>query len=639
MTGIDRIQPTLFTMQVALAATMRSYGVRPGAVIGHSMGEAAAAVVAGALSLEDGVRVICRRSRLMSRIAGSGAMASVELPAQQVLSELMARGVNDVVVAVVASPQSTVIGGATQTVRDLVAAWEQRDVMAREIAVDVASHSPQVDPILDELTDVLAELDPTTPEVPFYSATLYDPRERAGVRCRVLGGQPASHGAVRRGGAGGSGGRLPGLRGAGAAPAAHPRCRADRPQSRHAAGRSGRHAPRTSAAIRAARLRGGSAQCGRRGGLLRALPERAAGGRAAADLDSPSADVDAATVRNPRHMAVAPFRCIRCWARMCACRRNRSATSGRPRSAPPPSPGWAITGSADVAVLPGAAYCEMALAAARTVLGEASEVRDIRFEQALLLDEQTTVGASASVSSPGVVDFAVETDQGGEHSAASHRSPACRTRRAATGAGHVRAAGGAPAAARTAPRCASAWTSVVFSTVRRSPVSPPCTPAEGATGTVLAEVALPGQIRSQQDAYGVHPALLDACFQSVAAHPEVQALGEDLLALPLGMRRLRVLRCCPQRPLLLHTGDEGQCVRGAKPTSTCSTSTGRSCSPCRGCELGTGASESGQRDRVLAKRLLTIEWQATRIARGGRADAGAWLLISTSTARSSWPQR
>ncbi len=105
-------------------------------------------------------------------------MASVELPAQQVLSELMARGIKDVVVAVVASPQSTVIGGATQTVRDLVAAWEQRDVMAREIAVDVASHSPQVDPILDELTDVLAELNPMTPEVPFYSATLFDPREQ-----------------------------------------------------------------------------------------------------------------------------------------------------------------------------------------------------------------------------------------------------------------------------------------------------------------------------------------------------------------------------------------------------------------------------------------------------------------------------
>nr|WP_264000225.1 acyltransferase domain-containing protein [Mycobacterium intermedium] len=63
VTGIDRVQPTLFAIQVALAATMKAYGVTPGAVIGHSLGESAAAVVAGALSIEDGVKVICRRSR------------------------------------------------------------------------------------------------------------------------------------------------------------------------------------------------------------------------------------------------------------------------------------------------------------------------------------------------------------------------------------------------------------------------------------------------------------------------------------------------------------------------------------------------------------------------------------------------
>ena len=179
VTGIDRIQPTVFAMQVALAATMEAYGVRPGAVIGHSMGEVAAAVVAGVLTLDDGVKVICRRSRLMSRISGSGAMASVELPAQQVLSELAARGVNDVVLSVVASPESTVVGGATQSIRDLVADWEARGVMAREVAVDVASHSPQVDPILDELAEALADLEPMEPTVPYYSATLYDPRDTA----------------------------------------------------------------------------------------------------------------------------------------------------------------------------------------------------------------------------------------------------------------------------------------------------------------------------------------------------------------------------------------------------------------------------------------------------------------------------
>ena len=176
VTGIDRVQPTIFAMQVALAATMKSYGVRPGAVIGHSLGEAAAAVVAGALSLEDGLRVICRRSRLMSRIAGSGAMASVELPGQQVLSELSIRGVSDVVLSVVASPTSTVVGGDTQAIRDLVAAWQEQDVMAREVAVDVASHSPQVDPILDELVEVLADLKPTAPRSP---VLLRDPMEPA----------------------------------------------------------------------------------------------------------------------------------------------------------------------------------------------------------------------------------------------------------------------------------------------------------------------------------------------------------------------------------------------------------------------------------------------------------------------------
>ena len=98
-----------------------------------------------------------------------------------------------------------------------------------------------------------------------------------------------------------------------------------------------------------------------------------------------------------------------------------------------------------VPALPGAAYCEMALAAARTILGETSEVRDIRFEQMLLLNDQTPVAAVASVEAPGVVDFAVETDHDGE-----------RTRRAVAvlhavedeartaAAGRVRTARGAP---------------------------------------------------------------------------------------------------------------------------------------------------------------------------------------------------
>lgn len=295
VTGIDRVQPTLFAMQVALAATMKSYGVAPGAVIGHSLGESAAAVVAGALCLEDGVRVICRRSALMTRIAGAGAMASVELPAQQVLSELMARGVNDAVVAVVASPQSTVIGGATQTVRDLVAAWEQRDVLAREVAVDVASHSPQVDPILDELAEALAEISPLQPEIPYYSATSFDPREEP--YCDAYYWVDNLRHTVRFAAAV-QAALEDGYRVFTELTPADPRGRPDRPQPRHVRGCAGRHAPRTTTAPRAARTGRRPLRRRRRRRLRRALPHRPTDQRTTAHMEPPSS---AARRHDPSH--------------------------------------------------------------------------------------------------------------------------------------------------------------------------------------------------------------------------------------------------------------------------------------------------------------------------------------------------
>ena len=166
---------------------------------------------------------------------------------------------------------------------------------------------------------------------------------------------------------------------------------------------------------RAARLRGGSAQCRRRGGLLGALPERAAGGRAAADLDAPSAVVRAATVRSPRHTVAAPLSVHPLLGAHVRLPEEPERHVWQAEVGTAAQPWLGDHQIHNVAVLPGAAYCEMALAAARTVLGEASEVRDIRFEQMLLLDEQTTGRRRrAAVSSPGVVDFAVETDQGGE---------------------------------------------------------------------------------------------------------------------------------------------------------------------------------------------------------------------------------
>jgi polyketide synthase 5 len=627
VTGIDRIQPTLFTMQVALAATMRSNGVRPGAVIGHSLGEAAAAVVAGALSLDDGVRVICRRSRLMSRIAGAGAMASVELPAQQVLSELMNRGVKDAVVAVVASPQSTVVGGATHTVRDLVAAWEQRDVMAREIAVDVASHSPQVDPILDDLTDLLAGLQPMTPEVPFYSATLYDPREEpvcdAGYWVQNLRHMvrfaPAVQAALE------DGYRVF------AELAPHPLLM-------HAVQRTGSSLDMSLAALVAMRRE-------------QALPHGLRG--FVADLHSAGAAVDFSVLYPNGRLVDAP---LPTWThrRLFLSRDGlQSPAHGgctisvhpllgahvRLQEDPEHHVWQAQVGTAaqpwlgdhrirDVAVLPGAAYCEMALAASRAVLGEASEIHDLRFEQALLLGEQTTVGASAAFSSPGFVDFAVESSQAGEQArhatavlrAAQREQPPAQDMPALLAA-HPRRADGAEVRRRLDQRGVQygpAFTGLAAAFT-----------GEGATGTVLVEVALPGAIRSQQDAYGVHPALLDACFQSVEALPEVRALGEDVLALPSGIRRLcfygaaRGARYCYTR---VTKAD----MSGVEADLDVLDEHGAVLLAVEGLRLGTEASGNAY-DRVLARRLLTIEWRQRELPEVEPADTGTWLLINTTT--------
>src|SRR6185436_18057808 len=80
---IDVIQPALFAIQVALAALWKSWGVTPDAVIGHSMGEIAAAHIAGALDLQNAARIICTRSRLLRRVSGQGVMAVVGLSLEQ----------------------------------------------------------------------------------------------------------------------------------------------------------------------------------------------------------------------------------------------------------------------------------------------------------------------------------------------------------------------------------------------------------------------------------------------------------------------------------------------------------------------------------------------------------------------------
>ena len=169
MVGIDRIQPVLVGMQLALTELWRSYGVTPDAVIGHSMGEVSAAVVAGALTPEQGLRVIATRSRLMARLSGQGAMALLELDADA--AEALIADYPQVTLAVHASPRQSVIAGPPEQVDAVISAVAAQNRLARRVEVDVASHHPIIDPILPELRSALADLAPQPPSIPIITTT------------------------------------------------------------------------------------------------------------------------------------------------------------------------------------------------------------------------------------------------------------------------------------------------------------------------------------------------------------------------------------------------------------------------------------------------------------------------------------
>ena len=168
---IEIIQPMLLAMQVSLAALWRSWGVCPDAVVGHSMGEAAAAHVAGALSLDDAMRLIARRSRLMTGLRGSGSMAAVSLGEEQA-RQALAGLEGQVSVAAVNGPVDTVLSGEGDALARVMETLESRGVRCRPIAVDVASHNPAMDSLAGPLARELAGLRPRAAEVPLYSTVL-----------------------------------------------------------------------------------------------------------------------------------------------------------------------------------------------------------------------------------------------------------------------------------------------------------------------------------------------------------------------------------------------------------------------------------------------------------------------------------
>ncbi|MCC8246543.1 type I polyketide synthase [Saccharothrix luteola] len=164
-------QIALFGVQVALARLWESRGLRPAAVIGQSAGEVAAAVVSGALSLADAALVITTRARLLDVVdaAGGGGMAAVDLPADEVDDPALS-------VAVHAAPRRCTVSGPADRLAALVARVEAGGGTARVLPLRTSGHSPAVEPVLDELASALREVAGRRGDVPLYGTVLADPR-------------------------------------------------------------------------------------------------------------------------------------------------------------------------------------------------------------------------------------------------------------------------------------------------------------------------------------------------------------------------------------------------------------------------------------------------------------------------------
>jgi acyl transferase domain-containing protein/D-arabinose 1-dehydrogenase-like Zn-dependent alcohol dehydrogenase len=182
--GLDRIdvvQPVLFAVMVSLAELWQACGVRPAAVVGHSQGEIAAAYVAGALSLGDAAHVVALRSRLLTALVGRGSVVSVAAPVELVRERLQRWEGRILVGGINGSGSSVGVVGDSQALSEFLSECEVEGIRAREVPATVASHSPQVEPLRQELLDALAAIAPRSGPVPLYSTVTGGAIDTAGL--------------------------------------------------------------------------------------------------------------------------------------------------------------------------------------------------------------------------------------------------------------------------------------------------------------------------------------------------------------------------------------------------------------------------------------------------------------------------
>nr|WRX36519.1 myxalamid-type polyketide synthase MxaB/epothilone polyketide synthase D [Cystobacterineae bacterium] len=627
---IDVVQPALFAMAVALAALWRSWGVEPDAVVGHSMGEVAAAHIAGALSLEDAVAVICRRSRLLRRISGQGAMALVELSLADAEAALV--GYEDrLSVAVSNGPRSTVLSGEPAALGEVLSTLEAKGVFCRRVKVDVASHSPQVDVLRDELVAALEGLRPQPAAITMRSTvtgtTLSGPELLAGywadnVRQPVRFAQ-AVQALLDEG------------HGLFVEMSPHPLLVPAVEELRLASQRPG---------VAVGSLRRGQEE---RSELFEALGklwvqghsvtwERlfAAGGR-----------------RVP--LPTYPWQRQRYWVDAAA--GHAAAVQGRGHAGGHPLLGVAQTVSTQAGlrlwetsleqgrlswlgdhrvqgavVLPGAAYLEMALSCGTEALGTGPlQVSDVAFLQGLAFDDDaaTSVQVVATEERPGRLRFQVASRAGSRAAWTVHARGAVQKaeRDEASNAidlAALRARLGASVPSETS------YASLEATGLEYGPAFQGLAELWHRAGEALGRVRLP-EMAGDASAYRVHPALLDACFQVVVASFADE--GGTTPWVPVEVDRLRLLRpasgelWCHAR--IEHRGNPASRQRRADLLIV----DGQGTLVAEISGLVVQQLAGGERRRDQDDSLLALDWERSDVP-APRLTSGRWLMLGTGGA-------
>ncbi len=624
---VDQTQVKVFAMQVALAALWRSYGREPAAVIGHSMGEVAAAVATGALTPAEGVRVISLRSRLLQSInaLGGGAMAVMEISAEEL--EELGETFPDVQVAVFASPGQQTVAGDAEQVRRLAEHVESLGRGAWILKVSGAGHSAAVDPILDDLEEGLAALRPQAPAVPVYTSVHGDPRET-----------PAFD-------------------------AAYWRANARQPvRFRHAVAAAvddgftsfveiSAHPVAAAAVAQTAKAQGADAvtvtptlrRKGDEGVTFRTHA-------ALLELRGPAPDLDALVPRGRHaHLPLPAWRHERLWVD----HQPAAAPAGHPllgAHVELPEGGrhlWRADAGVDalpwladhavhgVPVLPGAAYAEMALSAAAEVLGGDPAdlvLRGLELDQVLPLAARTDVTTSVTITEAG--DARVEV-----HAREESAAPGTPMTRHATatvsrvplpadGGPDLPQDAGEPVDLYGAFKAAGHRYGAAFTGVSDARLH--------AGGVATARVRLP-EAAAADPRYRVHPALLDVCLQTLGVAAQAHLGDRDMeLYLPLGIGALRVAG----DP---HAG--GRCVATLRPLD----------------DEGTGLSgtlrllgDDGEvlleadevylrrlsRDAIptpLSDKLFDAAWLASEVEAPAEPSSGRWLVLAGNATEHAVP--